>query len=189
MYYVLEKIQVEFICRKVMMEEFVLDDEKYYYRDGKWFTSSRTAAPLAVVSKLNKLLVEHEDFETKTMDELLAMIDGARAVANNQLAAQALEEALRRASEDEIRLILPRLASNYRRVGRPRAAIDICKSYTDHYGKKVWSPALFTSIAAAYCDIDDYDTALNYANRARAISGQESGVELMNVYSRIKNKK
>lgn len=52
--------------------------------------------------------------------------------------------------------------------------------------EKVWSAALFTSIAAAYCDIDNYETARKFANLARSISGMESSPELISVYKRIK---
>lgn len=168
------------------MQTFELDDNKYYYNNGKWLTSSFTTPPLAVVSKLNKLLIENEDFSEKTMEELLEIIDKARASENIQLASQAIEASLRIATVPELRNLLPRLTSNYRKIGRPTSAIEIALSYLEEHSKKVWSPALFTSLAAAYCDIDDFESGKKYANRARSLSGNESSPELISVYKRIK---
>lgn len=168
------------------MEKYLLNGEEYTYRNGTWFDSRYTIAPLAIASKLNQLLINNTDFEAMSVEELLKIIDGSRKSDNIQLAAQVLEVAIRKASVDEIRNLLPRLTSNYRKLGRPQAAIDISKAYTDEYKKKVWSPALFTSVAAAYCDIEDYEMARKYANLARRISGEEASVELISVYKRIK---
>lgn len=168
------------------MEEYYLDGEKYYCKNGKWLDACYRAVPLAIVSKLNQLMLKSTDFESKTLEELLKIIDSARESENIQLAAQALEAAIRKASVGEIRNLLPRLTSNYRKLGRPQTAIDISKSYTEEYKKKVWSPALFTSVAAAYCDLENYDTARKFANLARSISGAEASIELISVYKRIK---
>lgn len=168
------------------MQTYELEDNKYYYNNGKWLTSSFTTPPLAVVSKLNKLLINQEDFSQKTMDELLEIIDRSRASENIQLAAQAIEAALRIATLPELRSLLPRLTSNYRKIGRAKSAIEIADSYLEEYGRQLWSPALFTSLAAAYCDLDDYEKGKHLADRARSISGTEASPELVSVYKRIK---
>ena len=168
------------------MEEYILDGETYYYKNGKWLDENKCRAPLAVVSRLNALLIKKEDFEQYSMQELLEIIDKARSSDNVQLASQALEAALRIASVSEIKQLLPRLTSNYRRIGKPQSAIDVFKTYTDEYQKSVWSSALFTSVAAAYCDICDYETAKKCADRAMSISAGESSPELISVYKRIK---
>lgn len=168
------------------MEAYYLEDEKYYYKDGKWLTSSMTSAPLRLVSKLNKLLVKDVDFSTKSMEELFTIIDGARAAENNSLAAQALEAAIRKASPAELRKLLPRLTSNYRKSGRSQTAIDLAESYIEEYGRQVESNALYTSLAAAYCDVEDFEIARKLANKARALSAGKSSPELISVYARIK---
>ena len=57
------------------------------------------------------------------------------------------------------------------------------------YGNKILNTAMLTSVAAAYSDLKMWDDARRYANRAYAISGGNAGVELMNVFSRIKAEK
>lgn len=170
-----------------MMTEYYVDGEKYYYNKGQWLSSNFTLAPLSVVSKLNKLVIEKMDFESKSVKELHEIIDKARLSENYQLAAQALESAIRKVTVNEIRFLLPKLTSNYRKLGRSQTAIDLGKSYIDKYKSAVWSSALFTSIAAAYCDIDDFENARINAKKARSMSGPVMGKELELVYERIEN--
>ena len=118
------------------MEAYYLEDEKYYYKNGKWFTDTMMAAPKGLVSRLNKLLVKDVDFTTKSVGELLTIIDGARVAENNSLAAQALEAAIRKARPSDLRKLLPRLTSNYRKSGRSQTAIDLAESYIEEYGRQ-----------------------------------------------------
>lgn len=170
------------------MDACTLNGEKYYYRNGKWMTSGMLTAPFGLWGKLNKLLEDNADYTSKSIDELLEIIDGARDAENYHVASVVLNAALEKADADEIRQLLPRLTSNLRKQNNPEKAIQEANKYMEMIGKKAYSPALFTSIAAAYCDLDDYKTGKEWANRARALSGGESSPELINVYSRIKYK-
>jgi len=89
------------------MQVYYLDNEKYYYNNGKWMTKTFTEAPLAIVNRLNQLLVNETDLGSKSMEELIAIIDGARKADNIQLAAKALEAALEIATVHETRNLLP----------------------------------------------------------------------------------
>ena len=42
------------------MDTYMLDGEKYYYNNGKWLTSSFMSAPMAQVSRLNKMRLEKQ---------------------------------------------------------------------------------------------------------------------------------
>lgn len=168
------------------MEKYFLNGEEYIFKNGKWLTSSYITPPLAVVSKLNKMIQGSGNIEKMNMDELMEIIDNSRERDNYHLAAQALERAMEVAKDDEIRTILPRLTSNLRKQGKSQEAIDVSEKYLSRYGKSLYSPALFTSIAAAYCDLGDFSNARINANRARSMLGSQSSVELISVYSRIK---
>ena len=169
------------------MEQYTLDGEKYYYKNGKWLTSNFTSVPIGIVSKLNSLVINNTDFENMSMDELREVLNGARDSNNTILVQRALDAAMDIATISDIRSLLPRLTSNYRKMNNPQMAIDVAQKYLDEYEKKVWSPALFTSIAAAYCDVADYDTARQMADRARGLSANQPSGELINVYSRLKS--
>ena len=167
------------------MEKYELDGEIYYYKDGKWVDGSFLAVPTVIMRKLNKLIVNSDEYKMKTAKELIEIINNAKGTDNLQLAGQALEDALDKANINQIRMILPRLSSWFRKQGESRKAIQVSKDYTEKYGKKVYSSALFTSIAAAYCDIDDYETAKKFADLAFNYNGGFSSLELSSVYGRI----
>lgn len=168
------------------LEIYYLNGEKYYYREGKWLSSSYIEVPLVIANQLNNLLVNDEDFLDKSMKELLEIIDSSRCADNIQLAAKVLKRALEIASIPQIAKLLPRLTSNYRKLGMSQKAIDIAKLYTAKYGRRVYSAPLFISVAAAFCDIDDYEKAKKFADLARTSTGVQNSIELISVYKRIK---
>ncbi len=168
------------------MESYEYNGEKYYFKKGKWLKSDYTVAPISVVNSLNKLLMENEDFETKTVDEIIKLLDGAKMSGNTGFALKLAEESLEKATLSEARALLPRITSLYRIKNRPERAVELGEHYIRVYESKISSPSLFTSLAAAYCDLNELEKARKYANRARAISGNNSSVELMSVYARLK---
>ena len=58
--------------------------------------------------------------------------------------------------------------------------------YLEKYGKHVASPFLYTSLAAAYCDVSDFDNAKKYADKAYSYGRTENHSDLIAVYQRIK---
>lgn len=166
------------------MDKYELDGETYYFNNGKWLTSNYMSAPTAVLGKLNKLLAD--DSSEKSVEDVIKILDGAKQSDNTHLALKMAQDALNKATPSDLRLLLPRITSLYRKNDQPEEAIRFAKEYIDQYEKKVCSPALFTSLAAAYCDLGRIEDARKYANRARALSGNSSSVELMSVYRRIK---
>ena len=168
------------------MESYEFNGEKYYFTKGKWLKSDYTVAPIGVINSLNMLLMEREEFETKTVDEIIQMLDGAKMSGNTGFALKLAEESLEKATLSEARALLPRITSLYRIKNRPERAVELGEHYIRVYESKIWSASLFTSLAAAYCDLNKLEEARKYANRARAISGNNSSIELMSVYSRLK---
>lgn len=86
-----------------------------------------------------------------------------------------------------VRNILSRYTSILRNLEQSEKAIEVAEKYISLYGKYVYTPALFTSLAGAYCDIGDYVEARKKANVAKAMSGENASLELINVYARIKS--
>jgi hypothetical protein len=71
----------------------------------------------------------------------------------------------------------------------PQEAIEKCKIYLTLY-PGAFSPILDTSLAAAYCDIMDYDNARKHINRAYAQSAHlsiEDRRQISLVYKRIQS--
>lgn len=78
------------------------------------------------------------------------------------------------------------ITSGYRNMGQPRKAIDFALVYVDDMSLR--SVPLLTSLAAAYCDIGNLESARRYCNIAYALQGGGTGykTELSLVYARIK---
>lgn len=166
------------------MDKYELDGETYYFNNGKWLTSNYMSVPTAVVGKLNKLLTV--DTSKKSVHELIKLLDGAKQGENNQYALKIANGALEIANISEIRQLLPRVTSLYRKNNQAQKAIDVAIEYINRYGDKVESSALYTSMAAAYCDIDNLDLARKCVNRAMALSAGNSSAELNNVFMRLR---
>ena len=168
------------------MKEYILDDEKYFFDGKRWLDEARLAVPTSIESKLNRLLTKDIDFQTMSYEELLHFASDIKESENYQLAIRALEILLERGNKTKLKMILPRLTACYRQVGKSEQAIKMGRHYIEAYGEEAKSAALYTSMAAAACDADDFLLARKYANTARAMSGKEPSAELINTYFRIK---
>ena len=167
------------------MKDYYYNGEKYLFSDGVWLTPNHLAVPTALQGELNKALLETMDFSKCSVSEILNIIDKSRAEKNNiQLAEKLLNIALSKANDNEIRLVLPRATSNLRLLGQPSNAIKLSDDYLERYGKGIISPALFTSIGAAYCDLEDYEQARMYAGKAYGLGGKGDS-ELRELYQRL----
>ena len=89
--------------------------------------------------------------------------------------------------QDCVFSVAPIITSCYRAISKPQAAIDFYNQYRNVPGC-FKNGALFTSVGAAYADLEDYDNAYKFANIACAIhrSNNNDPPELIGLYSRLK---
>jgi tetratricopeptide (TPR) repeat protein len=85
------------------------------------------------------------------------------------------------------RTVFPMITSCYRSLNQPQKAIDFWMQHKQLFASCL-SPALLTSLAAAYCDVGNFEMAKKCANKAYAIQGgsKNYATELSLVYKRIK---
>ncbi len=171
------------------LEKYEMDGATYYFnpKNGSWLNSSYTRVGLEEKYKLNKLRVQNIDFDNIDTEELLSIAQSMKDNNDTLNSARIFNELLNRCEDaGVVRNILPRYTSILRMNKQPKEAINMFEKYYDIYGKSIYSPALFTSVAAAYCDTGDYNEARNKANVANAMSGGKASEELISVYARIK---
>ncbi len=84
---------------------------------------------------------------------------------------------------------MAKISSLYRALGEPEKAIDLFYDAVDEFGGAIYSIPLCTSIAAAYCDISDYEQAEDTAKLAYAMSKGRPSRELSAVFGRIQKEK
>lgn len=169
------------------MESKVVYNGKEYTKYGnKWVDSRCCVAPDSVQRELNNQLFSEIDLDSLSANELVSAGDSYKESNTHNLAIKCYEKALEKCNDRTVRYILPKLTSCLRKQGKATEVILIFTKMKAKWGNKMLSPAALTSIAAAYCDISEYDKAKKCCNRAYAMSQGNSSGELKAVYGRIK---
>ena len=166
--------------------EIVFEGKKYIRRDEQWTDSSYIIVPETLQRKLNDAYAEGIDVSGLFYNTLIEEADRFKESSSYRLAIQYYEEAIKKASQNDIRYILPRITSCYRRSKQPQKAIALFSEIKQKYGSGFFSPALLTSAAAAFCDIGKYKEAKKCIDRAYAMSGGKSSPEMKAVYGRLR---
>ncbi len=135
---------------------------------------------------LNRLYAESLDLSAFGVRELIGEGDKFKASGSFLLAVKYYETAAEQCEEAELRYILPRLSSCHRRCNQPQKAIELFSYAKQKFGPEMITPVLLTTAAAAYCDLLDYDRALQCCRRAWAELGGEWNPNLQSVFERIR---
>jgi tetratricopeptide (TPR) repeat protein len=163
------------------------EGQKFSKRKGIWYDPSFMAAPINVQKKLNTLAVSQIDYDTMTLQQIIDIANGFKASESYGLALKAYDKALEKSDIDKVKYVLPLITSCYRAINKPEKALEVYNRAKQEYGNPIIKPVLLTSVAAAYCDINEYEKAKECCDRAFAMSGGRGSGELMLVYSRIKS--
>lgn len=157
----------------------------YTRRNDKWADSNNFIVYEGLQRDLNKEYARQLDPSSMSLDECVANGDKFKQSGSNGLALKFYEEAVKKADYKTMAYILPRITSCYRKSGQPQRAIDILTYASNTFGKHMVTPALLTSAAAAYCDLEDYARAKKCCDRAYAAGNGNHSGELSLVYKRI----
>ena len=169
-----------------MDEKLEYDGKTYYRRNGKWYDSSYCEVLTHLQDKLNKLYNNSINYDTMDYYEIIKIADGFKKTNSFTMAITTYEIALEKTNKKyEIKYILPRITSCYRMNHQPNKAIELYSRICKNHGYEILNSVLLTSIAAAYCDLGQFDNAKKCADRAYAISNGKADEELKLVYKRI----
>ncbi len=167
------------------MISFIYEGVKYIRYDDCWCDEHYMTAPLCVQSVLDRQYADSLDLKEYDSEELLKLADEFKKNQSYHLAIRYYYEVIRRVDIGDCSYIYPRLSACYRKVGRAREAIELMTFLKNKFGVQSISAVLLTSVAAAYCDLLEYDNALKCANRAYVLMGKRTSPELSLVYRRI----
>ena len=169
------------------MQEIELDGEIYYENKGKYYNSSFLEVESETKNLLVRMVLWSVDYKSMGQNELVKFIYKIKETEEFNLCIDICLFGLGKFGNDEffVAKILPIVTSTYRNLNKPENAINIAKEQRKKF--KCESVALYTSIAAAYCDIGEFETALKFANAGYALQGGGMGYknELSLVYKRI----
>lgn len=169
-----------------MSDKVSYNGKEYTKEGGKWVDSKYCVAPNSVQNALNHLAFGKIDFDSMSVSELVEAGNEYKKSSTNNLAIKCYKKALEKTdSESLIKFILPSITSCLRKQGKADEVIEIFSEVKAKWGKKMLSAAALTSIAAAYCDLGEYENAKICCNKAYAMSQGKATGELNAVYGRI----
>ena len=167
------------------MDTIEYNGQIYTRRHSKWLDSGNLAVCEALQKTLNYRYLETVDISSYSLEELLAEGDKFNSSSSYQNAIRFYEKALADCDEETHNYILPRITSCYRKCNMPRKVIDLFADTKSKYGSGFLNTALLTSVAAAYCDLKEYENALKCCKWAYRKHGKMSSY-LRRVLERIK---
>jgi tetratricopeptide (TPR) repeat protein len=167
------------------LETIEYKGEIYTRRNAKWIDSRHLVVCETLQRVLNLLYLEQLDYSQYSTRDLVVEGDKFKESSSYQSAISFYEKALEDCDEVTHQYILPRITSCYRKNNMPRKVIDLFSETKRKYGTDFITPVLLTSVAAAYCDLKEYENALRCCKWAYKTFG-EFNPNLSNVYARIK---
>ncbi|GHV01077.1 hypothetical protein FACS1894211_10030 [Clostridia bacterium] len=168
-----------------------IDGETYIKLVDSWVDSMYITPPTTVLRKLLETEFAGIDIAAIEIKRLKAMISESKNAECYPMCLKFVDELIKRSllSRDisEVTYCIPIKTACLRKINQPEDAIRFCEDMQRTHGKDILTIASLTSLAAAYCDIDEWDLALKTANRAYAMQGGGVGYtnELSMVFKRI----
>ena len=165
------------------------EGEVYYLMANKFVDSTYIAVEKNKGIALAKIYFDSVDMSKFNRDEFLDNVRLAKELESYSYAKKACEYGINKFYNDVplIRSCLPIYTSVCRSLNQPQQAIDFAREYI--HNNRYVSEGLLTSVAAAYCDMEDYTKAKKYADWAYAIQHGSVGFnELSLVYKRIEKR-
>lgn len=166
----------------------VVDNQSYRLSKGAVYNSKGMKIPDQFGDPILYKYYSNIDYSKFSEEEFLEFIKGAKDAKCNKLCIDIIEKEIEIKHDYEfLRAILPIYSSSCRGIKKPEKAIFFWESKSQELGMYI-SVAFFTSLAAAYCDVEDWEKAKHYADSAYAMQGGGTGynTELSLVYKRIK---
>ncbi len=171
------------------MEKIEYNGDTFYYAKGKLYDSSFIEVPSNVSYPILTKRFENIDCTNYGEDEFLELL---REVKNAGAYQKCIDLILDvgfvrfQKSKSFLSVMFPMVTSCYRSMHKPEKAIEFWQENKDKYAMA--SVSFLTSLAAAYCDIEDYDQAKHFADQAYSLQGGYQGymTELSLVYERIR---
>ena len=171
------------------MEKFVFENQTYYINKGLVYDDSFLEVPVIESSKVLGEYFKGIDYKTLDMDGLIDYVKQLKLAKKYANCISVIEYGLLKfaISQDYYITVFPIITSCYRAMGQSQKAIEFWMSNKRIFASCLSVP-LLTSLAAAYCDVGNYELAKRCANRAYAMQGGSKNyqTELSLVYGRIK---
>ena len=168
------------------MDKIEYNGEIYRRTNSKWVDSRNLVVYESLQKTLNDLYIETLDYSAYSVEDLVKEGDKFKDSSSYKSAITFYEKALAICDEVTMKYILPRITSCYRKCNMPKKVVELFSLIKREYGVGFITPVLLTSVAAAYCDLGEYDNALRCCKWAYRNFGGEFNANLSGVWARIK---
>jgi tetratricopeptide (TPR) repeat protein len=168
------------------MAEIVYNGKTYTRNNSKWIDRDHMVVHKALQQELNKLYLKTLDLTSYSLKDLISEGDKFKDSYTYDYAIAFYEKTVELCDEETLKYILPRITSCYRHEKRPKKAIELFSYAKGKYGEYFITPVLLTSVAAAYCDLKEYENALRCCRWAFKRYGGDIDPNLSSVFDRIK---
>ena len=168
------------------MTKFEFEDETYYINGESVYDSHFIAVSADVAVKVIGAYFETIDYKNMSENELVDFVRNIYKLKTYYLCDRVFKYGFGKFGKYDFgRKLASTMTSVYRNVGQPEKAIEFAKDYLGE--DDFYSIPLLTSLAAAYCDINEPLTAKKYCDEAYSLQGGGVGYinELSLVYKRI----
>lgn len=170
------------------MESIAYNEELYYFLNGAIYDSSYIAIPLEESKPILTKYFNEKEYHLMDVDEFIKTVNSMKSAELYELCLETINKAFSLFNNNVhfYRTVFPIITSCYRLMNMPKKAIDFWAERHNEFSY-CKSPALYTSLGAAYCDLNDVPRARKCADIAKSksmnITDRE---EIKFLYARIK---
>jgi tetratricopeptide (TPR) repeat protein len=171
------------------MEEILFENELYYFDNGKLYDENFIETPNITSRQVLTHYYNSIDYKSFNEENLINFLKQLKTSEFYEACLKIIDYGLNKFAHslNLRRRIIAMKLSCHRALNQPQKAIEYWNDNQDIFSSCISVP-LLTSLAAAYCDVKNYELARKYANKAYALQGGSLNYtsELSLVYQRIK---
>ena len=168
------------------MGTVVYDGVEYHKVRDKWVDANCVMAPKGIQNELDFLQLKQMNLDDYNVYQLMKLGDEFKNGSSIGFAIKCYNKALEKSDKYETSRILPRLTSCLRKQGKADEAVKVYSQMKAKWGADLFGYVALTSIAAAYCDLGEYEDAKKCCNKAYALEDGHCSGELASVFGRIR---
>lgn len=173
------------------MEKIEYEGEIFYFNQGRFYDRTFCEVPKKDSEALYKRYFSSIDLSVLKFSDFLCLINQLDEGENYSEGIKLIEKGFEIYfdMDDYAKLMLPKLFRFYRMRNQPDKVVDLWTKFWSKKTYRIESASLYIVLGAAYCDMDDFAEAEQFAKRAYRLLGGHADEYLQNLYTRINSAK